>query len=91
MLLETMIGLRNSPYGSFKYNNYFQKLKTYVSNPKNFVDKKFWFEDFEKAEETFTDQNVPLYLQGQIFDSDLAYHRYSPLLFSLMQKSNNDE
>ena len=45
------------------YNKYFDKLKSYAQNPAAFADQKFWFEDFDKAEQTFTDQNVPLYIQ----------------------------
>jgi hypothetical protein len=46
-----------------EYNTYFEKLKSYARDPKSFADQKFWFEDFNKAEQTFTDQNVPLYIQ----------------------------
>lgn len=74
-----------------EYSTYFSKLKAYARDPKSFAEKKFWFEDFNKAEQTFTDQNVPLYIQWQIFDEDLAYHRYSPTLFWFMQQNNNND
>ena len=73
------------------YNIYFDKLKDYARDPKLFADQKFWFDDFDRQEKTFTEQNVPLYLKWQLFDEDLTYHRYSPVLFSLLQESNNKE
>jgi hypothetical protein len=71
------------------YNTYFDKIKKYAQDPKSFAAQKFWFEDFDRQEKTFTDQNMSLYIKWQTFDEDVTYHRYSPRLFSLLQEGNN--
>jgi hypothetical protein len=45
------------------YNTYFDKLKRYAQDPKSFAAQKFWFEDFDRQEKTFTDQNMSLYIK----------------------------
>ncbi|MEI7478050.1 MAG: hypothetical protein WCJ81_06265 [bacterium] len=72
-----------------QYTDYFQKLKTYASNPAGFVNKRMWFEDFPKLQETFTKANLPLYENGQIHDEDLTYHRYSTALYNMLVGNSN--
>lgn len=74
-----------------QYNSYFAKLKTYIQNPKSFADRKFRYEDFQKLQDTFTDQNLPLYVQSQVNDEDIQYHRYSAWLFDLVQGNNTQD
>jgi len=74
-----------------EYTTYFDKLKTYLAQPETFADKKFWFDDFTKLEEHFTNENVGPYLQGQIHGEDISYHRFSQGLFTLLKDGANDE
>jgi hypothetical protein len=72
-----------------KYNEYFEKIKNYIKNPKIFAEKKIRFEDFPALQKTFTDQNLAIYLQSQIHEEDISYHRFSPGLFNLLEGTSN--
>lgn len=66
------------------YISYFDKLQNYNSNPWNFVDKKFWYDDFINIEASYSSDKVRYYLNKFIFLEDLSYHRYTKLLFNIM-------
>ena len=66
------------------YKNYFLKLKSYKESA-NFVNDKIWYDNFLLDSNTFNPQNFKLYLLGQIFAQDRAYHRYSDKLLTLLQ------
>jgi hypothetical protein len=95
---STSVDSRQDLFGSvinfdstIKYNEYFEKIKKYIQNPKSFAEKKIWFEDFPSLQKTFTDQNLPIYLQWQIHEEDISYHRFSPGLFNLLEGSSNTD
>ncbi|MEF2175404.1 MAG: hypothetical protein V3575_02935, partial [Candidatus Absconditabacteria bacterium] len=78
--LEETEGLATSQ----NYISYFERLENYHSNPGEFVDKKFWYDDFINIEKSYSDDKVRYYLNKFIFLEDLSYHRYTKLLFNIM-------
>ncbi len=76
---------------AWEYNDYFDKLKIYINDPKSFATKKMWYDDFIQLQKNYTEQNSPIYAKKQIFDEDLLYHRYTPALFNIIAEDSNDD
>lgn len=74
-----------------EYKDYFAKLKTYREDPKSFVDKAIWYEDFIWNTKYFNDNSLNAYLNNFLFAEDLWYHRYSDLMVKVLQWQRNKE
>ena len=68
-----------------KYDDFFKKLKKYQANPKKFIDKKIWYDDFIALNKNFLTEIYLLYKNKIIFAEDLMYHRYTNFLVNMMQ------
>jgi len=82
-----LISLDNST----KYNDFFAKLKKYNDNPKKFIDKKIWYDDFIALNKNFLKETYELYKNKIIFAEDLIYHRYTNLLVNILQLDQQDQ
>ena len=74
-----------------EYTDYFNKLKSYLSNPSKYIWKSIWYEDFIWNNKYFNDNSLNFYLNNFIFAEDLWYHRYSDLMIKVMQWQRNKE
>ena len=74
-----------------KYNDFFEKLKKYNNNPKKFVEKKIWYDDFIALGKNFLWETYQLYKNKMIFAEDLIYHRYTNFLVDMLQLNQQDE
>ncbi|USN56717.1 MAG: hypothetical protein H6766_06980 [Candidatus Peribacteria bacterium] len=72
------------------YHDYFAKLQTYDRDPSSFVDKRLWVDDFTSVAGAIDPDTYNYYLQQSIFAEDLNYHRYTPLLLSILQGVHDD-
>lgn len=72
------------------YIDYFDKLFDYASDPTSFVDRKFWFEDFMNLQNFFNWWNADYYINNFIFLEDIAYHRYTFLMYEILQWNYKD-
>ncbi len=73
-----------------EYWAFFDKLRDYSSNPTDFVDRKFWFEDFTMLQNFFNEDNLSYYLNNFVFLEDIAYHRYTYLMYEILQWNYRD-
>jgi hypothetical protein len=63
-----------------EYADFFAKVLEYDADPKEFIDKQIWYEDFIAEKKNFLDDNYQPYQNRLIFAEDLMYHRYTTLL-----------
>lgn len=66
------------------YKDYFNRLKTYASNPLNFVAKKIFYEDFVLLRKNYNPLQLPYYAQKFLFLEDLAYKRYNQVWIDIL-------
>lgn len=71
------------------YTQYFKKLRTYLRDPHEW-SKRVWYEDFVQAKKNYTESNLNSYLKSQLFEEDLTYHRYTSVLFDILQEESTD-
>ncbi|MDD3263232.1 MAG: VCBS repeat-containing protein [Candidatus Absconditabacteria bacterium] len=87
---EIWHGIINFGSDSKKYGDYFQKLKTYVSSPKDFVAPLMWYDDFVGMKTTFDDDTLPFYVNNFLFTEDVGYHRFTNLMLDYFKQVQND-
>ena len=68
-----------------EYADFFAKVLEYDADPKEFIDKQIWYEDFIAEKKNFLDDNYQPYQNRLIFAEDLMYHRYTTLLAWILQ------
>jgi len=73
------------------YHKYFQKLKKYATNPSDFVDKKFYYDNFVTLGESLNTDVVKLYLNKLIFAENLISGKISPLLLEYFDRQNKQQ
>ena len=74
-----------------EYKDYFNKLKQYRRNPKEYIWKAIWYDDFVWNKKYFTDNSLNFYLNNFLFAEDLWYHRYNDLMIKVLQWQRNKE
>jgi len=67
------------------YSGFFEKLKTYISNPVDFVAKKIWYDDFVANKKYYSKQTVNTYINNFLFAEDIAYNRFTNLMLDLLK------
>lgn len=87
---EIWHGIINFWLDSKKYNNYFEKLKTYSKDPQNFVAPLFWYDDFVGIKDTFDKDTLPFYINNFLFTEDVGYHRFTNLMLDYFKQIQND-
>ena len=73
-----------------EYENYFDKLQDYASNPSDFVGKNIWYDDFVWNRTYFFEDWLNAYINNFLFAEDLGYRRFSDLMISIMQWEHNE-
>lgn len=81
---EIWQGMINFKNNITDYWNFFEKLKTYNSNPSDYANKKFWYEDFVHLMKTFNEYNLQYYVNWFLFLEDIRLQRHSELLIDFM-------
>lgn len=71
------------------YSNYFSKLKTYSKDPENFVDKKFYLDNFVSQWWSFNNDMLKYYINKLIFAENLITKKISPLILDYFSDQNN--
>lgn len=73
-----------------KYSDYFDKLKTYTSDPWSFVSRSLRYDDFVAVKERFNIGNLPFYVNNFLFLEDVGYHRYTNLMLDYFIATQNN-
>jgi hypothetical protein len=73
-----------------QYNTFFTKVKSYYTNPTQFIDKAIRYEDFIGLKKYFIPENTKYYVNNIAFAEDIGYHRYTNLLLNIMKGEHND-
>jgi len=72
------------------YNKFFEKIKSYVSDPDEFIWDSIWYDDFIAQKEWFIDENFPYYRNRIMFAEDLWYQRHTPLMRKIYRWEENE-
>jgi hypothetical protein len=73
------------------YDKFFKKLKKYQDDPKEFIEKKIWYDDFIALNKNFLQETYQLYKNKVVFAEDLIYHRYTNFLVDILQVNQQNE
>lgn len=73
-----------------KYNDFFKKLRTYNSNPSEFVAPLMRYDDFYAMKTTFSQDSLPFYVNNFLFTEDVWYHRFTNLMLDYFKSVQND-
>ncbi|MDR0650297.1 MAG: hypothetical protein LBG59_02580 [Candidatus Peribacteria bacterium] len=87
---EIWHGLINYDNDITAYQNFFKKIKTYKTNPQNFIGKDIWYEDFIANKNGFLEDNLQFYQNKILFSEDIAYQRFTPLMLRMFQGTQNE-
>ena len=74
-----------------EYSAYFDKIRSYLDNPSEYIWKAIWYDDFIWNNKYFNDNSLNFYLNNFLFAEDLGYHRYSDLMIKVLQWQRNQE
>jgi hypothetical protein len=67
------------------YKFFFQKLRKYYEDPLAYVSRRIWVDDFVKLKKSYDSSKLLGYINNFLYAEDLSYHRFAPILASLMQ------
>jgi len=73
-----------------QYNDFFDKVKSYYTNPTTFIDKAIWYEDYIGLKKYFIPENTKYYINSLLFSEDIGYHRYNNLLLNTLKDEHNE-
>ncbi len=72
------------------YDNYFDKLRDYSSEPSEFIGKSIWYDDLVANKQYFYNEAINSYVNNFMFAEDIWHRRYTDLMVKLMQWAHND-
>lgn len=87
---ELRHGVINIGSSASDYINYFLKLKSYATNPQQYIGTGIWYDDLIDQKQSFNTTAFPYYLNNFLFAEDIAYHRYNPLLVDIYNGLHNN-
>lgn len=73
-----------------QYNDFFDKVKSYYTDPTAFIDKAIRYEDFIGLKKYFIPENTKYYINSLLFSEDIGYHRFNNLLLNILKDEHND-
>lgn len=88
---EIRHGMINYQNDIQKYKDFFQKLKSYITNPKDFIGDYVRYEDFIASKNGFLEDNLQYYQNKTLFSEDIWYQRYHPLMLEIFKQNQDSE
>jgi hypothetical protein len=78
-------GLINYGHDISAYHDFFEKIRTYIADPSEFIGEDIRYEDFIANRDGFLDDSLPFYRNLMIFGEDISYKRYHRLMLDLFK------